>query len=117
MAYIYEKGPPNVHFISGIWVDHSGIVSHYAVHDFLDPGASGARRLTKYQTIDLVDTEGRVVYVWGWDYKNGRFVQGKQVFCTHGQNGSYLHHKPFEDRTKNLKHLIKIDWFEPVSKK
>ena len=117
MAYLWETGPPNIHYVSGIWEDHSGLVSHYAVHDFLNPGVSGVRKLTKAQMIDLIETEGKLVYVFGWDYKKGHFVQGKQVFCSDGHQGKYLHHKPYEDRTKNLKHLIKISWFEPLARK
>ena len=117
MSYYWEHPPRNIYYISGILHDDSGLVSHYAVHEFLDPGVTGCRQFTKEELIALIETEGVKVFVWGWDYKTGRFQVGKQVYCSTGKIGKFLHHMPYEQRTKNLKHLIKISWFKTILSK
>nr|WP_322625661.1 hypothetical protein [uncultured Flavobacterium sp.] len=87
--------------------------THYMVHQYLDPGVSGGIKMSKDDVIALVETSGMPVYVWLWNYEQGRFVIGKQVKCNVDYSGAkYLWINEKDPATKNLKHLIKIEWFQ-----
>lgn len=110
--------PPEftAYLISGIWYDPKGEVSHYAVHKFLNPGVGGCRKLEKSTVIDLVEMSGKPFYIMGWDYNTGKFRQGQQIILVNNQTGKYLWTITKEQRTKNLKHLINVSWFEETKK-
>jgi len=87
--------------------------THYMVHKHLDPGVSEAAKLSKEELIALVEQSGLPVYVWLWDYTLQRFVIGKQVHCAVDYQGNkYLWINTKDRATKDLRHLIKIEWFE-----
>ena len=99
------------YLISGIWTDDSGKVSHYAVHQFLNPGVGGCRKMTVTIVHDLILMSGKPFYVMGWDYKVGKFKRGQKVILMNPLGKKYLWTEKQEPHTKNLKHLIKLDWF------
>jgi len=107
------KTPPPFtdYLISGVWMDYKGQVSHYAVHQHLNPGVSGAVKYSREETINLVETSVKPFHVWGWDYKTGRFLKGEKIIIYEGRNGKLLWTAKMEDKKKDLKHLINLDWF------
>lgn|GEM_PF-6887819 len=108
-----RNAPPHTgYLISAVFIPFQE-VTHYMVHEHLNPGASGARIMTKNAVIDLVENSGLPVYVWEWCYDTGRFKVGKQVNCNldYKQN-KYLWINTKDPKTKDLKHLIKMDWFQ-----
>jgi len=106
--------PSTAYLISGVWTDYKSEISHYAVHQLLNPGVSGCKKFTREETIDLVENGGKPFYVFGWDYTKGRFRQGQRIIVVNGYKEKYLTVESREERTKNLKHLIRISWFEEV---
>lgn len=101
--------PLSAYFISGVWYDQ-GMVSHYALHLFHNPGISVGKKHTKDEVIAIVENSGLPVYVCGWDYKEGRFKTGERVICYNGQNGKFLWTESKNESRKNLQHLIKYNW-------
>ena len=108
---VFEKKEVDTYFISGVWVS-MGKVAYYAVHEFLNPGVGSAKRFSKAEAIFLVEKPEIKVYVWGWDYKSSRFLVGKQIQVIGGYSGKYLATIPQDDKTKDLKHLINLSWFD-----
>lgn len=110
------KTPPpfTAYYISGIWTDYKNQVSHYSVHRFLNPGVSGGKKVSIEEVIDLMGKTTRPFYVFGWDYKSGQFRQGEQIFVFDGYHGKMLWTAKKEERTKNLTHLIKLNWFSSL---
>ena len=100
------------YYISGVWRDHAGQVSHYAVHKFLDPGIGGCRKYSKEDVIKVVEAGIKPFYVMGWHYPSGKFIRGERVIIHNAYNGKMLWTEKMENHKKNLKHLIAIDWFE-----
>lgn len=109
---------PNAgYLISAVFIPLQEI-THYMVHEYLDPGASGATVMSKAKVVDLVENSGLPVYIWEWNYEAGRFEIGKQVKCNIDyQQNKYLWINEKDPKTKNLKHLIKMEWFVPAFKK
>jgi len=104
--------PFTAYLISGVWSDHAGVVSHYAVHQFLNPGVSCCKKYSKKELLELMGMTTKPFYVFGWDYKTGGFKQGQKVVKMEGFSESLIWTEKQEPHTKNLKHLIKVDWFE-----
>ena len=107
-----HKPPHTGYLISGIYMDMLE-VTHYMVHRHNDPGVSGARKLSKADVVKIIQKSGKPVYVWEWDYSVARFKIGRQVNCAVDYSGNtYLWIIPKDRATKNLRHLIKMNWFE-----
>lgn len=104
--------PHTGYFISAVFMPMQE-VTHYMVHKHLDPGVTGGKLMTKSAVVDLVENSGLPVYVWEWNYEQGCFLVGKQVNCSldYHQN-KYLWINTKDPKTKNLKHLIKMNWFD-----
>ena len=103
--------PHSEYFISAVFISLQE-VTHYMVHEHLNPGVSGATKMTKQEVITLVENSGMPVFIWEWNYELGRFVKGKQVNCNLDYNNNqYLWINARDPSTKDLKHLIKMDWF------
>jgi len=69
--------PHTGYFITGVFIDITE-VTHYVVHKHLDPGVTGGRKMSKQEVIELIETSGLPVFVWLWNYEEGRFLLGKQ---------------------------------------
>lgn len=105
------------YLISGVFIDLQE-VTHYTVHTDLNPGASGAVKMSKAEVVELVENSGLPVYVWEWNYEQARFLQGKQVNCNLDYHrNKYLWINEKDPKTKNLKHLIRMNWFQLAFKK
>lgn len=103
--------PHSGYFISAVYMSLQD-VTHYIVHKHLDPGVSGGEKMSKAEVIELVENSGLPVFVWQWNYDTGCFNTGKQVNCNIDYNQKkYLWINAKDTKTKDLKHLIKIDWF------
>ena len=103
--------PHTGYLISGVVIDMQE-VTHYMVHQHLDPGVSGALKMSKADVIDLVENSGLPVFVWEWNYHAGQFMTGKKVNCSLDYNkNKYLWINTKDPKTKNLKHLIRVNWF------
>lgn len=103
--------PHTAYFISAVFIDLQE-VTHYMVHKHLDPGVSGAEKMTKAEVVDLIENSGLPVFVWEWNYDAGRFLVGKKVNCNldyHQKKYLWINEK--DPKTKDLKHLIKMNWF------
>jgi hypothetical protein len=108
---------PNPHtgyFITGVFIAITE-VTHYVVHQYLDPGVGAGYKMSKAEVLDLIENSGLPVSVWEWNYEEGHFVLGKQVNVAidYHQN-KYLWINAKDPKTKNLKHLIRMDWFSNV---
>jgi len=106
------KPPPHTgYLISAVFIPLQD-VTHYMVHKHLNPGMSIAVKISKAEVIDLVENSGLPVCILEWNYEAGRFFIGKQVKCNMDYNGKkYLWINAKDPKTKDLKHLIKMDWF------
>lgn len=106
------KEPPPVtqYLISGVYLDLN-VVTHYAVHQDYNPGASGSYKLTANQLKALFERPGISVFTWEWNYREGRFLKGQQVFIKKYNDVFYFYVLPDDWKTKNLRHLIKLNWF------
>lgn len=104
--------PHSGYLISAVFIPLQE-VTHYMVHKHFDPGVSGAVKMSKADVIDLVEKSGMPVNVWEWNYEHARFLIGKQVNCNLDYNqNKYLWINTKDRSTKDLKHLIKMNWFE-----
>lgn len=104
--------PHSGYLISAVFIPLQE-VTHYMVHEHLNPGATGAIKMCKDDVVKLVERSGMPVHVWEWSYSAGRFVMGKQVNCSTDYNGNkYLWINTKDPATKDLKHLIKMGWYE-----
>jgi len=103
--------PHTGYLISAVFISLQE-VTHYMVHEHLDPGVTAATKMTKDEVVNLVENSGLPVYVWEWNYEAGRFIVGKQVNCNVDFNkNKYLWINTKDPNTKNLKHLIRMNWF------
>lgn len=103
--------PPHTgYFISAVFMPLKD-VTHYIVHKHLDPGVSGGIKMSKAEVCDLVENSGLPVFTWEWSYEMARFLMGKRVNCNldYHQN-KYLWINTKDPKTKDLRHLIKMDW-------
>ena len=105
---------PNPHtgyFISGVFIALQE-VTDYMVHEYLNPGVTAGVKMSISDVINLVENSGLPVFVWEWNYESGIFIAGKQVNCAIDYNQhKYLWINAKDPSTKNLKHLIKMNWF------
>lgn len=100
------------YYISAIFMSLNDI-THYIVHKNFDPGVSGGEKLSKEEVINLVENSGLPVYVWLWGYDQGCFIQGQQVNCNLDYNNNkYLWINAKDPKTKDLRHLIKMEWLK-----
>ncbi|UMY64665.1 MULTISPECIES: hypothetical protein [unclassified Flavobacterium] len=106
----HYKKPVTICFISGIWTE-SNRVTHYAIHKFLDPGVTAPAKLTLEQVVEVIEKYKRRIFTWEWSYEAGRFLEGKEVFFKRNERGCYLYTAPYEARTKNLRHLLNLSWY------
>jgi len=98
------------YYISGVWIV-SGKVTHYAIHGCYGNGVSGAVKLSKDETVAMLSSDQKPVNVWGWDYRQKRFLEGKPVQVLDGYGERFLAPIPYEKHTKDLQHLINLSWF------
>lgn len=104
--------PHTAYLISSIYVELQD-VTHYTVHKHLDPGISPGNKLSKEEVVVLVECSGLPVYVLEWDYERGNFDIGKQVNCNLDYKGKkYLWINAKDPKTRDLRHLIKMNWFD-----
>ncbi len=89
----------------------TNIISFYSVHSYINPGITGAVKMTRKDVIDLIE-RGIKVYTWHWDYDLARFKGKHLVKYSNDINGSYLYIEPYEKKTKNLRHLINYSWIK-----
>lgn len=88
-------------------------VTHYIVHKHLNPGVGVGIKMSKDEIIDIIENSGLPVNVWQWNYESGKFEIAKTVNCNEDYNGNkYLWINEKDPATKDLKHLIKMNWFE-----
>lgn len=106
--------PHSGYLISAVFIDITE-VTHYVVYKYFNPGVSGGYKMAKQEVINLVESSGLPVFIWEWNYEMGRFVIGKQVNCALDYNkNKYLWINTKDPKTKNLKHLIKMEWFKSL---
>lgn len=106
MAKGFIQKPITEHYVSGVWNNHGAQPEFFAVHDFLNPGVSGARKLSKAELIKLISTEGFSVYTWIWDYSAQLFKRGRKIQVI----GEQLNTIPADTKHKDLRHLIHLNW-------
>ncbi len=112
MAEGFIKAPIEKYLITGIWHDHQFQPLYYSVHEFQNPGVSNSKKMSIAEVIAIIETDGLSVFTWEWDYKKGCFSKGNKVLVGSDRNGKYLYIEPFDRNTKNLKHLIRVNWFQ-----
>ena len=99
--------------ISGVWKNNDNVITHYAFHTLQTGSHTRARKKTKAEAIQLLETLGNIAYTWVWNYKTAGWGIGEQVQVVNGANGKYLRSNPDNQLTDNLSHLIDFDWIVP----
>ena len=107
--------PKNItqYLISAVYRGNN-IVTHFAVHQYYNPGVSGAYKISMAQLKKLFERPGISVYTAEWDYKDGKFMVVQQVFIKTYDASFHFYVLPEDRKTKNLRHLIGLDWYEEV---
>ncbi len=94
------------YYISGVWKNSSGLITHYLVHEIDDQGeVVVTKKMTKTTVINKLDLGHKAVTVV-WNYVKVSWMEGEDVEVVNGQNGSYLRTLPDSRRTDNLAHLV-----------
>ena len=96
--------------ISGVWVDTTGVITHYAFHTVGESSVSRAAKKSKSEAIRLLETRGNTATTYKWNYQLSKWDIGETVEVVDGRDGKFLRTNPNETRTDNLGHLIDFDW-------
>lgn len=96
--------------ISGIWKNSDDEVTHFAVHEIKLKKALNPEKISKVDTIDLLENKENLAYTLVWNYKNAMWKVEQEVSVIIGENEKYLRSDPDDKITNNLSHLINYDW-------
>jgi hypothetical protein len=102
-----------IYRISGVWVNSNNVITHYAFHEVGENSTSRAKKISKPQAIDILETFGNSATTWIWNYSEARWIIGETVEVVNGYSGKYLRSNPDNKLTDNLRHLIDFDWISP----
>lgn len=98
------------YIISGVWKNTSKVITHYAFHEVGKDTISRAKKLTKKQAIELLETKGNFAKTWIWNYSTAFWSAGEDVIVVNGQSGKFLRSTPDNTTRDNLANLIDFDW-------
>lgn len=96
--------------ISGIWINSSKVITHYAFHSEGETYVDRAVKTSKARAIEILETKGNSAVTWTWNYKQAKWNIGEKVEVINGADGKYLRSNPDDKLTDNLAHLIDFDW-------
>ena len=61
-----------------------------------------AKKISKPQAIDILETFGNSATTWIWNYSEARWIIGETVEVVNGYSGKYLRSNPDNKLTDNL---------------
>ncbi|WP_295715218.1 DUF3892 domain-containing protein [Mucilaginibacter sp.] len=93
--------------ISGVWKDANGVITHYAVHEVIEPIIYRAEKTDKTIALKLLSNPLNEAVTWIWDYQTCFWRDGEQVEVF---NRKYLRSNPDNKMTDNLAHLMNYAW-------
>lgn len=105
------KSPINQYLVSAIFLDMN-VVTHFAVHEYYNPGVGGAHKLSMAQMKKLFERDGVSVFIAEWNYQEGKFIIAQQAFMKKFNENFHFYIEPEDYKTKNLRHLINLSWYE-----
>lgn len=98
------------YLISGVWMSPNGVITHYAIHELIGDDIHPAKKYSKVDAIELLETSGNSARTCMWSYKDAVWVGGEDVEVIDGSTEKYLRSDPDNTKTDNLAHLIDCAW-------
>lgn len=96
------------YWITGVWKDGNGVITHVLIHPSDDGRLSNGERLPEASVITLIEA-GATVYTCRWNYTKSKWHAGAQVVIIK-ETGGHKHLRTVGDAivTDNLDNMISM---------
>lgn len=98
------------YFVTGVWKDDKGRITHYCVHINGKSGFGKGKQLPASELIRLVKS-GQQVRVLRWNYQSGNWIIGDALVMTTAGGSETLGVRPGASRLDHPQNLINFTAF------